>query len=115
MKESERPFRGLYDKVNISVSTLNKVIIVLCVVLVLCFGFALSHNGFDVSFDTLGGTAVESQTRMYGELVEEPAAPTREGYEFHGWYRDAKATVPWNISQDIVTESMTLYAGWKEK
>lgn len=115
MKESERQIRGLYDKVNISVRTLNKVILVLCVLLILCLGFAVSHNGFDVSFDTLGGTAVESQTRMHGELVEEPETPKREGYVFDGWYRDARATVPWNISQDMVTESMTLYAGWKEK
>ncbi|MDO4269032.1 MAG: InlB B-repeat-containing protein [Eubacteriales bacterium] len=106
--------RGLYDRVNISVKTLNKVIIALCIALVGCMAFAISNRGFQVDFDSLGGTAVESQTRMYGELVEEPAPPTREGYDFDGWYMDRDLTTPWNISQDTVTGSMTLYAGWNQ-
>ena len=114
MKESKRQIRGLYDRVNISVSTLNWIIAGLSVVLILCMGFALSKRGYEGSFDTLGGTVVESQTRMYGEMVEEPKEPTREGYVFDGWFLDENTTIPWNISQDKVTESITLYAGWRK-
>lgn len=113
MKESERQIRGLYDRVNISVGTLNKIIIGLCALLILCLGFAVSKRGFQVSFNTLGGTAVESQTRMYGEYLEPPEAPSREGYVFDGWFLDENTTIPWDVSQDPVTESMTLYARWK--
>ena len=34
---------------------------------------------------------------------------------FTGWYLDKACTVKWNPEEDVVTGSMTLYAGWKEK
>lgn len=118
MKEQEQQtpkLRGLYSKVKISVKTLNIIIVVLGVLLVVCMAFGIKNGGFRVSFDTQGGTAVESQTRMYGELLEETDAPTREGFEFDGWHLDPGGTLPWNLETDVVTESMTLYAKWREK
>lgn len=109
-----RPLRGLYSKVNISVKTLNIVIIVLAAALVLSMAFGIANRGFLVEFDSLGGTAVESQKRMYDEQIEEPEPPTREGYVFDGWYLDRETTRPWNMETDVVTGPMTLYAGWKE-
>lgn len=113
-QESGRQLRGLYRHVNISVKTLNIIIIVLCAALIACMAFGIANRGFTVTFDTLGGTSVESQKRMYGELLEEPEIPTREGYVFDGWYRDTNSKLPWNLKTDTVTESMTLYAGWRE-
>lgn len=115
-KEEQKtpPMRGLYSKVKISVRTLNIIIVVLIVLLIACIAFAISHGGFHVTFDTQGGTTIEMQERMYGELVEVSEPPTREGFIFDGWYLDPGATIPWNIDEDLVTESMTLYAGWKE-
>lgn len=52
---------------------------------------------------------------MHGELLEKMEPPTREGFEFDGWYLDPGGTVPWDTDTDTVTESMTLYAKWKEK
>lgn len=112
--DSGRELRGLYRHVKISVNALNVIIVVLSVALVLCLGFGISRNGYQVSFDSLGGTAVESQKRMYGELLQEPEAPTREGYVFEGWYRDEGLTIPWNPAEDVVTESLTLYARWSK-
>lgn len=114
MEESERKLRGLYDRVNISVKSLNIIIGVLCAVLVVCLAVAVSNRGFQVSFDTLGGTVVEGQKQMYGEPLREPEAPVREGYAFDGWYRDRGLTQPWNAEEDVITESITLYAGWRE-
>ena len=111
----QRQIRGLYDRVNISVGTLNIVIIVLSILLVLSMGYGIAHRGYVITFDSLGGTAVESGKQMYGELLLEPEQPVREGYVFDGWYRDRDLTAPWDMQEDIVTESMTLYAGWKEK
>ena len=51
---------------------------------------------------------------MYGELLQVPEAPVREGYTFTGWYRDKDLTVLWDQDKDTITESMTLYAGWQE-
>lgn len=107
--------RGLYSKVNISVRTLNLIIVVLIAALIACMAFGVSNAGFDVTFDTQGGTVVEPQKRMHGELLDTPQTPTREGFVFDGWYRDPAGTVRWETETDTVTESMTLYAGWIEK
>lgn len=112
MEDSECQIRGLYDRVNISVEKLNIIIVVLSIALIACMAFGIANRGYQVTFDTLGGTTVESQTRMYGELVEEPETPTREGYVFDGWYRDQNTTEPWNIQEDKIVESITLYAKW---
>ncbi len=108
--------RGLYSKVKISVRTLNIIIVVLVIALVSCMAFAIAKGGFRVSFDTQGGTPVEMQSGiMHGELIEVPEEPTREGFEFDGWYLDSAGTMPWDPEKDVVTESITLYAGWREK
>ncbi len=78
-----------------------------------CMAASVSNAGFSVRFDTVGGTTVESQKRMYGELIEPPDPPAREGYVFDGWYLDQNATRPWDLEKDVVTESVTLYAGWR--
>lgn len=108
----QRQLRGLYSKVNISVKSLNIIIVVLAAAIILCMVVGVSNAGFTVQFDSLGGTTVESQKRQYGELLEAPSPPTREGYSFDGWYLDINTTRPWNLEKDTVTESMTLYAGW---
>lgn len=115
-KEEQKtpPLRGLYSKVKISVRTLNIIIVVLVVVLIACIAFGVKNGGFRVTFDTQGGTQVEMQKKMYGELIELTESPTREGFIFDGWYLDPGTTIPWNLNEDVVTESMTLYAGWKE-
>ena len=117
MKQKEavpqRQLRGLYAKVNISVKSLNIIILVLAAALIVCMVIGVSNAGFVVRFDSLGGTAVESQKLMYGDLIEVHEPPTREGYIFDGWYLDPDMTRPWDLSKDTVTESLTLYAGWK--
>ena len=51
---------------------------------------------------------------MYWEALLAPEPPTREGYVFEGWYRDMNLTIPWNEEEDVITEPVTLYAGWRE-
>ena len=62
-EKPQRQFRGLYDRVNISVGTLNIVIIVLIALLVACMAYGIAHRGYQIDFDSLGGTAVESRSR----------------------------------------------------
>lgn len=109
----QRQLRGLYSKVNISVKSLNIIIIVLAAALIVCMAVGVSNAGFTVQFDSLGGTTVQSQKRLYGELIEAPKPPTREGYSFAGWYLDQNMTRRWDMEKDTVTESLTLYAGWQ--
>ena len=113
-KKPESSFRGLYKNVNISVGTLDKVIvggIILMIVLIL---FGIANNGYTVTFDSRGGTDVPAQTDlMYGDLVAEPEPPTREGYIFTGWYADRNCVYLWDMATNQVEQSMTLYAGWE--
>ncbi|MBO5528181.1 MAG: leucine-rich repeat protein [Bacilli bacterium] len=47
-----------------------------------------------------------------GKAVEEPAAPTKNGYTFMGWYLDADYTIAANFPY-LVTDSMSFYARWQ--
>lgn len=106
---------GLYSKVNVSVRTVNMVIIAGIAALVFCVIFMTMHGGFTVDFDTDGGSHVESQKLKYGDKVEVSDNPVKEGYSFEGWYVDRACTDEWDMENDTVQESMTLFAGWEEK
>ena len=100
---------------KISVKTLDIVIvggILLMIALVL---FGIANNGYTISFDSRGGTDVAAQTDlMYGDHVEEPEPPTREGYTFAGWYHDENCQYPFDFDNTIVDASATLYARWEK-
>ena len=49
-----------------------------------------------------------------GAQIEEPAAsPSRNGYEFIGWYADAACSQTYEFGQNI-SESVDIYAGWRK-
>lgn len=115
-KEPQTSFRGLYKNVKISVRTLDIFIIGGVILMILLLIYGVANNGYTVTFDSKGGTDVAAQTDlMYGDLVEEPEPPTREGYTFTGWYMDENCKYQWDMQTSQVSESMTLYAGWEAK
>ncbi|MFH2034527.1 MAG: InlB B-repeat-containing protein, partial [Candidatus Margulisiibacteriota bacterium] len=65
-----------------------------------------------VDFNSEGGSTVPSQQVFYGEKVSEPNDPSKSGYTFAGWFREASGTTPWYFDRDIVTGNITLYAKW---
>ncbi len=65
-----------------------------------------------VRFMSNGGTDIPSQIVQYGEMIEMPPQPVREGYFFDGWYRDIDLTEIWDCETDAVRSNMTLYAKW---
>ena len=107
------PFRGLYRHVNISVKSLDRIIIACIAVILIVVMLELRNPGFTITFDSKGGTDVPAQNQMYGELLEVPEPPTREGYEFTGWYADHGCTILWNLEERTIESDMTLYAGWE--
>ncbi len=109
------PYRGLYGKLNIPVKALDAVIIICIAVIVLVVAIELQSPGFTVTFDSRGGSDVPAQSRMYGELLEAPEPPTREGYTFTGWYTDYACDDLWQMETDTVQDNLTLYAGWAKK
>ena len=114
--EQEQPpkFRGLYHYVKISVKTLDKIIIALIVLILVVVALEMRNPGFTITFDSKGGTDVPAQNQMYGEMLELPEPPTREGYEFTGWYVDASCDILWNVEERPIETDMTLYAGWEK-
>lgn len=113
--EEELPkFRGLYRYVKIPVKALDAIIVVCIAVIAIVFVLELCNPGFTVTFDSKGGTDVQGQHQMYGDLLDEPEAPSREGYTFTGWYKDPACDLPWNLETDIVESDMNLYAGWQK-
>ncbi len=103
---------GLYAKINMSVRAANIMVASLLAVLILVSVFVVRHNGFTVSFDTDGGSAVPPVKVMYAETVS-PEQPVKEGWRFTGWYTDRDCTVRWTPG-DPITGSCTLYAGWEK-
>ncbi|TCJ03807.1 InlB B-repeat-containing protein [Cytobacillus praedii] len=69
-------------------------------------------NQYTVSFDSTGGSKVESLTADYETKIIAPKAPTRVGYIFAGWYKDPQYTDLWNLLKDKVVGEITLYAKW---
>ena len=107
-------FRGLYRHVKISVKTLDKIIVFGIAEIVVIVLYGVANNGYVVTFDSKGGTDVPSQDAMYADYVIEPEDPTREGYEFTGWYSDENCIYLWDMENGQISQSMTLYAGWEK-
>ncbi len=63
-----------------------------------------------VTFDTDGGSEVESVEVDNGGTVARPANPTKSGYQFDGWYTNED--VEYDFSSTITNRNFTLYARW---
>jgi len=74
-------------------------------------GAAAAPETFTVTFNTLGGSAVPNQTIIRGNRAADPAAPTRTGHEFSGWFTDEAANQRFDFATAI-TANITLFAGW---
>ena len=73
----------------------------------------ISTKSYYVSFDKDNGedTEIKEVPNDGNSLVEEPAIPSREGYEFDGWYYGDNR---WDFNNPV-TSNMTLVAHWNEK
>ncbi len=66
-----------------------------------------------LTFDTNGGSTVESIKVESGSVVDEPVEPVKDGYNFVCWTYDSANNnkVNWPIT---LTEDVTIYAAWNE-
>lgn len=84
----------------------------------LSVGF-LDSTALLVSFDSQGGTEVDSQYVLPNSTVLEPIAPTKAStssmsYSFAGWHTDPENESPFDFVNTPITENITLYAHWDE-
>ena len=69
---------------------------------------------FTVTFDSNKGTAVAAVEVEDGKKLALPTNPTREGFDFVGWYKAADLAEAFDVNTAI-TEDITLYAKWKQQ
>ena len=68
---------------------------------------------YTLTFNTNGGSKMSSIRRAeYTTIDLTDYTPTREGYEFTGWYADEDLTK--KITSIRLTRNTTVYAGWEE-
>ena len=67
---------------------------------------------YTVTFDSNGGSPVESREVLAGNPVLRPDPPVLDGYFLNGWYEDEELSDEWHFDTDRVQADMTLYAGW---
>ena len=93
---------------------MKKIVFALLCLLAVAFMFScgektLEKETFTVSFDSDGGTDVESQEVEPGEQAEEPEDPEKENHEFLGWYLKNKK---YNFKKAVESD-ITLKAKWE--
>jgi len=68
---------------------------------------------FDVVFNTLGGSSVDTQSVAYNKLAVFPPIPEKENCSFKKWCTDEECTTELDFATKI-TSAITLYADWLE-
>lgn len=71
----------------------------------------IRHVYAEVTFETNGGSAVESAFVHKGNTLGKPADPEKEGSTFAGWYKDEALTEAFDFASAIGGD-LTLYAKW---
>lgn len=95
-------------KFKLSVSLLLALALMLAI-----FATACGQTLYTIRFQTDGGSDVADIVATEGTVVEKPADPTKDGYEFEGWYFDINHTSPVEFPYTMKAESINVYAKWK--
>ena len=66
---------------------------------------------YTVTFNSNGGSKIETQYVREKELVYEPKNPSKDGYIFNGWYSDEKLSQKYAFSAPV-SGNLILYAKW---
>jgi len=69
-------------------------------------------SGYIVSFNSNGGSAVNSVRVASGNYLSSVPTPTRNGYVFDGWYLNSGLTNAFDYRTYRITSNITLYAKW---
>lgn len=70
---------------------------------------------YTVTYKTDGGSDVAVVSAYENTSLTKPADPTKNGYNFIGWYKDEGLQTLWDFDYDIVTSDVTLYAKWTKE
>ena len=67
-----------------------------------------------ITFDSVGGSAVNSVFLLKGKCITALQEPTKENHEFLGWYyQEGDVEKPFTL-ETIINDDLIVYAKWKE-
>ena len=69
------------------------------------------RNSYTMSFNSNGGSSINSITKLYDTPISAPTPPVKTGYTFAGWYADAGLTSTY-VFTGMPSYNVTLYAKW---
>lgn len=69
-------------------------------------------SAYTISFNSLGGSAVDTIALPYKGVITPPANPVKVGYVFDGWYKDEALTQSYTFPATMPAEDTVLYARW---
>lgn len=84
------------------------VVLVMALVVILLVRSCSADKSYQITFDSNGGSAVNSIMVDRDGTIIRPEDPTRDGYTFIGWYLDGE---PFDFTTKV-TKEMTLRAKW---
>lgn len=99
-------------------------IMALVTVIVLCAAcgksgkqnYSVAEKEYTITFDSKGGSAVQPVKANAGAAITAPAAPTKDGFVFAGWYESADGGVTLSDTEFafayMPARVFTLYAKW---
>lgn len=70
------------------------------------------EKAYKIEFDSQGGSTVNSQEVLAGQLVSRPANPIKEGFNFKGWKLNGQY---WDFENNLVNEDIVLIADWESE
>lgn len=78
------------------------------------FRIEVGDKRFVVSFDLgyAGAEKIQSQNVVIKGLATKPADPTREGYDFGGWFKESSCTNAFDFMSDEIMSDTTIFAKW---
>ena len=76
---------------------------------VIYFAGCTTNQKFTVTFNSNGGSHIESRIVEEGKTIYKPSNPEKQGYVFDAWYFDDQK---WDFKNQKVTQDITLVAKW---
>ena len=66
---------------------------------------------YTITFESNGGSTVDSIVKEYQQPISMPTVPHKEGYKFMGWYKDQGLSELFEFNY-MPDKNITLYASW---
>lgn len=70
------------------------------------------EKNYTLTFDSKGGSSIASMNIPSGDFANKPDDPTRDMYEFLGWYKESELINTFDFSTERIESDLTLYAKW---